>query len=152
MKKNLVSKIIIALLLVTAVLATVHLATRLPEETGAIQIIYNGKMVSVSLPQLPLQDISTTVINGKGEEKAIEGKGIPLSAVLDQAGVDLTATQQVKVVAADEFSACLTVQETMEDGRAYLMQEDSEERPRLVVVGDPDSKRRVKGVTRIEVE
>jgi len=152
MKKNLIPKIIIALVLVTAVLTVVHLATRPAEEAGTIQIIYNGKTVSMPLSQLPLQDVSATVVNGKGEEKSIEGKGTPLSVALSKAGVDLTAARQVTVAAADEFSAVLTVQEAMEEGRAYLMQEEGEERPRLVVVGDPDSKRRVKDVARIEVE
>ena len=152
MKKNLIPKIIIALMLVTAVLAAVHLATRPAEEAGAIQITSSGKTVSVPLSKLPLQDVSATVVNGKGEEKTIEGKGTPLSEALAQAGVDLTTARQVTVSASDEFSAVLTAQEAAEGGRAYLMQEEGKERPRLVVTGDPDSKRQVKDVARIEVE
>lgn len=152
MKKNLIPKIIIALVLVTAVLAAVHLATRPAEEAGAIQITCNGKTVSVPLSKLPLQDVSATVVNGKGEEKTMEGKGMPLSEALAQAGVDLTAARQVKVCATDEFSAVLTAREAAEEGRAWLMQEEGRERPRLVVTGDPDSKRQVKDVARIEVE
>lgn len=152
MKKDLIPKIIIALVLVTAVLAGVHLATRPAEVAGAIQITRSGKTVSVPLSKLPLQDVSATVVNGKGEEKTMEGKGTPLSEVLAQAGVDLTAAQQVKVYAADEFSAVLTAQEAAEEGRVWLMQEEGKERPRLVVAGDLDSKRQVKDVARIEVE
>lgn len=152
MKKNLIPKIIIVLALVTAVLAAVHLATRPTEEAGAIQITYSGKTVSVPLSKLPLQDVSVTVVNGKGEEKILEGKGTPLSEALAQAGADLTAARQVTVSAADEFSAVLTAREAVEEGRAYLMREEGKERPRLVVAGDPDSKRQVKDVARIEVE
>lgn len=152
MKKNSSLKIVIGLVLLVTVLAGIHFAVRQPEEAGAIQVTVDGKTVSVPLSKLPLQDVSGRAVNGKGEEKTIEGKGTPLSEVLAQAGVDLPAIQQVRVVAADEFSAILTVQEATEEGRAYLLQEEGEERPRLVVFGDPDSRRRVKDVARIEAE
>lgn len=152
MKKNLMLKIVIALVLVAAVFAVLHLSTRPTEEAGAIQVSFEGKTVTVPLSNLPLQDVSGTAVNGKGEEKTIEGKGTPLSDVLVQAGVNQSASKQVMVSGADEFYAVLTVQEAMEDGRAYLLQEEGEERPRLIVFGDPDSKRRVKDVARIEVE
>lgn len=152
MKKNRVVKIVVALVLVAAVFAVIHLSTRPAEEAGAIQVSFGEKTVSVLLSNLPLQDVSGTAVNGKGEEKAIEGKGTPLSEVLAQAGVDLSSIHQVRVAAADEFSAILTVQEIAEEGRVYLLQEEGEERPRLVVFGDLDSKRRVKDVARIEVE
>lgn len=152
MKKNLMLKIVIALVLVAVVFAVIHLSTRSAEETGAIQVSYGGKIVSVPLSKLTLQNVSGTAVNGKGEEKTIEGQGTPLSEVLTQAGVDLSTVQQVTVSAADEFSAVLTVGEVTEDGRIYLLQEEGEARPRLIVFGDPDSKRRVKDVARIEVE
>lgn len=152
MKKNLTLKIVLALVLVTAVFAVIHLTTRPAEEAGAIQVVSGGKTVSVPLSGLPLQDVSGTAVNGKGEEKIIEGRGTPLSQVLAQAGVELSAAERVTVSAADEFSAVLTARETAEEGKAFLMQEEGEERPRLVVFGDPDSKRRVKDVARIEVE
>lgn len=152
MKKNLMLKIVLGLVLAAAVFAAVHLATRPAEEAGAIQVSFADKIVSVPLSELPLQDVSGTAVNGKGEEKTIEGKGTPLSAVLAQAGVDLSAVDQVRVSAADEFSAVLTGQEAAEEGKAFLMQEEGEERPRLVVFGDSDSKRRVKDVARIDVE
>lgn len=152
MKKNLILNIMIALVLATAVLAAVHLTTRPAEEAGAVPITCNGKTVSVPLSKFPLQDVSATVVNGKGEEKTMEGKGTPLSEALAQAGVDLAAARQVTVYASDEFSAVLTAREVAEEGRAYLMQEEGKERPRLIVIGDPDSRRQVKDVARIEVE
>lgn len=152
MKKDLTFKIVIVLVLAAAVFAVIHLTTRPAEEAGAIQVVCNGKTVSVPLSKLPLQDVSGVAVNGKGEEKTVEGRGTPLSQVLTQAGLELPAIRQVTVAAADEFSAVLTAEEAMEDGKAYLMQEEGEERPRLVVFGDKDSKRRVKDVARIEVE
>ena len=152
MKKNAALKILLPLVLVTAILAVIHLATRQSEEAGAIQVVSGGKTVSVPLSRLSLRDVSGTAVNGKGEVKTIEGKGTPLSDVLAQAGVDLSAARQITVLAADEFSAVLTAQEAAQEGKAFLMQEEGEERPRLVVFGDPDSKRRVKDVARVTVE
>ena len=152
MKKNLMIKIVLVLALITAVFAVVHLSTRQAEEAGAIQVSVQGRMTSIPLSKLPLQDVSGTTVNGKGEEKTIEGQGTPLSEVLTQAGVDRSTVQQVTISAADEFSAVLTVGEVAEDGKAYLLQEGGEERPRLIVFGDPDSKRRGKDGARIEVE
>lgn len=152
MKKSLMLKIVAVLLLITAVLAVVHLSTRPAEEAGAIQVSFGGRTVSVPLSELPLQDVSGTAGNGKGEEKTIAGKGTPLSDALTRAGVDLSAIRRVTVSAADEFSAVLTAQEVTEEGRVYLLREEGEERPRLIVFGDADSKRRVKDVARIEAE
>jgi len=152
MKRNLIPKILIVLVLVTAALAVIHLATRPEEEAGAIQIVYNHKTVSLPLSGLHLQDVSIPVVNGRGEKKTIEGRGAPLSEVLIQAGADLNTAQQVTVRAADEFYAVLTAQEAAEKDKAYLILEEGEERPRLVVTGDPDSKRQVKDAARIEVE
>ncbi len=152
MKKNLTVKIAIVLVLAAAVFAAIHLSARPVEEDGAIRVSFDGKTVSLPLSRLPLQDVSGTAVNGKGEEKSIEGLGTPLSQVLTQAGVDLSAIQQVTVAAADEFSAVLTAQEAAVEDKAYLLQEEGDERPRLVVFGDTDSKRRVKDVARIEVK
>ena len=152
MKKNPALTIVIALVLLAAVFAVIHLSTRPAEEAGAIQVSYDGKIVSVPLSKLTLQNVSGAAVNGKGEEKTIEGQGTPLSEVLIQAGVDLSAVRQATISAADEFSAVLTVGEITEDGKAFLLREEGEERPRLIVFGDPDSKRRVKAVARIEVE
>lgn len=53
--------------------------------------------------------------------------------------------------AANLVAAVLTAREAGEEGRAYLMREDGE-RPYLLVTGDPNSKRQVRGVARMEVE
>mgnify|MGYP006865372580 CR=1 FL=1 len=64
----------------------------------------------------------------------------------------MSAIRQVTVKASDEFYAVLTAEDISQPDKAYLIQEDGEEWPRLVVFGDPDSKRKVKEVVRLEVE
>lgn len=152
MKKNPIFKVVIGLVLMTAVLTVIHLSTRPTEVVGAIQVSFGEKTVSVSMSEFSLQNVSGMVVNGKGEEKAIEGKGTPLSDVLIQAGVDLSIIQQVTVSAADAFSAVLTTQEVTEGGQVYLLWKGENERPRLIVFGDANSKRQVKDVAWIKVE
>ncbi len=151
-RKNLILGIIIALLLVTAILAILHLNTRTQEQANTLQINYNGEIISLPLTELPVYDVSGTTINGKGEEKQVEAKGTLVSDVLTQAKIDLGTIQQVIVKASDEFYAVLTAEDVAQPDKAYLIQEDGEEWPRLVVFGDPDSKRKVKEVVRLEVE
>lgn len=126
--------------------------TRTQEQAGTLQIGYNGGTISLTLAELPAYDVSGTTIDGKGEKKQVEAKGTLVSDVLTQAGVDLSTIQQVTVKASDEFYAVLTVEDVSQPDKAYLIQEDGEEWPRLVVFGDPDSKRKVKEVVRLEVE
>lgn len=151
-RKNLIFGIIIALLLVTAILAVLHLNTRTQEQAGTLQITCNGDTMSLPLAELPVYDVSGTTIDGKGEKKQVEAKGTLVSDVLAQVGVDLSAIRQVTVKASDEFYAVLTAEDISQPDKAYLIQEDGEEWPRLVVFGDPDSKRKVKEVVRLEVE
>lgn len=126
--------------------------TRTQEQANTLQINYNGEIISLPLTELPVYDVSGTTINGKGEEKQVEAKGTLVSDVLTQAKIDLGTIQQVIVKASDEFYAVLTAEDVAQPDKAYLIQEDGEEWPRLVVFGDPDSKRKVKEVVRLEVE
>lgn len=151
-RKNLILGIIIALLLITVILAALHLTTRTQEQANTLQISYNGKVSSLSLTELSLHDVTGTTVNGKGEESRVEAKGILVTDVLTQSGIDWTSVQQVTVKASDEFYAVLTAEDLEQPDKAYLIQEDDEEWLRLVVFGDPDSKRKVKEVVRLEVE
>lgn len=151
-RKSLIFGIIIALLLVTVILAILHLATRPQEQVSTLQICYNGETTSLPLSDLPLSDVSGTTVNGKGVEAKVDTKGTRISDVLSLAGVDPNRIEQVTVKAFDEFSAVLTAEDIVQPDKAYLIQEDDEEWPRLVVFGDPDSKRKVKDVVRLDVK
>lgn len=128
------------------------MTTRTQEQTNTLQVSYNGETISLPLSDLPLSDVSGMTVNGKGEETQVEAKGTLVSDVLSLAKIELDDVETVTVKASDEFSAVLTAGDVGQPDKAYLIQEDGEERPRLVVFGDPDSKRKVKEVVRLEVE
>ena len=60
----------------------------------------------------------------------------------------------VRVVSSDEYAAELFPEELAAGGTAFLIRDSSDDGAdtvRLIVFGDPDSKRQVKDVVRIEV-
>ena len=149
MKKSKLTVIIIGILVVlTAVLAVVHLTTRQQEQEGALQVVCGGKTVAIAIEDLkPVAQVDGTVTNNAGEEKKISGPGILVSDVLKLAGVEGGA---VKVASADEYVVTLTAAEVAEEGKAWLMIE--EDSLRLIVFGDQGAKRNVKNVVRLTVE
>lgn len=140
----------VALALVTAVLAAVVLGGRekLPERS--LLVTFRGAERLVDLDSLTLRPVSGTVINGKGEEKEVSGQGLDLSQLLQAAGIDPAAVSAVTVTADDAFSARLSGEEVNEDGKAVLT--DDGEELTLIVFGDTNSKRRVHNVVRIDAE
>ena len=149
MKKNYKGIILIAvLLLATAGAALLHLTSRTDVSEGILQVEKDGIKIKISTADLDTKTVAGTIVNGKGEEIAIDSPGVPLIELLADAGV--TAENEVKVIADDEYSVTVTAAELSEMGRVYLLIEEGE-RPRLVVFGDPDSKRNVSGVIRLVV-
>ena len=150
-KQNKAIIAILALLVIAAaVFAVIHLTTReqVPEGAIAIHVGSDVKYVDPSkLTQVPVQG---TVINGKGQEIPVDEKGYELSELLKAAKIDASSIGGIKVTAADEFSASLTKDEVNESGKAYIV--SGEEGLQLVVFGDPNMKRNVRNVERIEVE
>lgn len=124
-------------MLVTAILALVHLTTRTPEVEGSILI--NGEAVSID--SLDLEQVTGTIVNGKGEEKQIDAQGINIAKLFDSDYDSITIT------ASDEYSAVVNVDET---DNAYLILDD--DNPGLVVFGDSNSKRCVRDVVRIDFQ
>jgi len=137
------------MLLLTAVVAVIHLQSRAPAREGVLQIETDGQTMELALEKLRLQEVRGVVVNGKGEERAIEAKGTPLSQVLSQAGVVQYA--QATAVADDGYSAVVTREETEAPGRVFLLLEEGEQ-PQLLVFGDANSKRNVSGVIRLIVQ
>ena len=141
-QKKLILIILAALLLLTAALAILHLSTRDKVPEGALMVTFDGKTSYVEVDKLPLTEVFGTVTNGKGEEKTIEGQGVPLFSILD--GEFQTAT----VSAADEYTATVGA----EDGEnAFLILSDDGS-VRLVVFGDTNAKRDVKQVVKVDFQ
>ena len=131
MKKSLLMSMI-ALILLTAVLAAVHLTTRTPDAEG--EIVINGKSVKIS--ELNIKKVTGSIVNGKGEITQIDSYGIALSDI---------CSCSVTVTASDEYSAEIAADKLK---NAYLITD--EDTLHLIVFGDENSKRNVKNVVRID--
>ena len=119
-------------MLLTAVFAFLHLTARTPEVSG--EIIINGQ--SVHIGDLPLEPVTGTVVNGKGQKTQIDAPGIALSELF---GSDVTVT------AADSYRAEVKKGELAD---AFLILDGDS--LRLVVFGDADAKRNVKNVAEVD--
>ena len=143
MKNKRVYLIILAVLVViTAVLAVVHVTTRERIPDGAVLIRQKGEERYVT-PKAQFQTaVKGTIVNGKGEEKIIDAKGIALK--------DLAKGEfnRATVIASDEYSAVVNAAEA---DNAYLILSDDGS-VQLVVFGDTNSKRAVRNVAIVSFE
>lgn len=136
------------LVALVAVLTVVHLSTRTQVPEGTIAVETADRTVYLDLSGLQTIPVEGTIVNGKGEEKAVSGQGIALLDALAQVGV--TAPARVTAIADDEYSAVIEGSELAQEGRVYLLVEDGQ--GHLVVFGDPNSKRNVSHLTRLVIE
>ena len=139
---------VIALVLVTSVVAVVYLTTRPAAPEGTLRIENGGRVIELPLERLELVPVRGSVVNGRGEERAIAAQGVLLSEVLREAGISEFA--QVAVTADDAYSAAVTAEEIHESDRVYLIQQE-EGGLRLIVFGDSNSKRSVSNVASLSV-
>ncbi len=149
MKTRRMSIILLLVLCVAVLLFTVwHFSTRNVVESGKVQIITASSKTELTFDKIDLIEIHGQVVNGKGEERSVDGKGALLSSVLTTAGV--TVQTEVKVTSDDEYSAVVTAEEIFAPDKVYLMlQEDGQ--IQMVVFGDANSKRNVTNVKMIEL-
>ena len=150
MKKYRAIIFIVLLMLITGVMAALHLKSREEVPEGAIEVSYGEEKYIVDIHELAYENVSGIRVNGKGEEIPVEGAGILLKDLL--AKLEITEFVTVSVVADDAYSADVTAEEIKNNIEAYLIQEEGEERLRLVVFGDKDSKRSVSNVAQIIVK
>ena len=146
MKNRISVRLIAALLIVTALAAAWHFHSQPRSLPGAVSVFHEGRSAYVQTSGLPVSRISGTVVNGKGETRDIDADGIRLSDLLEKAGID--TYDALSVIASDEYRAVLAPDDLP---NAVLLPE-SDDRLRLIVFGDPDSKRNVSDVVRIEVQ
>jgi len=142
--------LLLALVLLTAAVAAIHLSTRVTVPEKTLLVEFQGKSTIVDISALPLQDVQGSLVNGKGETREISAKGCLLSAILEEALDHPENAVKVTITAADEFSAEVSAEEWSLPDRVYLLLEENE--LQLVVFGDSNSKRNVKNVERLLVE
>ncbi len=148
-KKSII--VITVLVIITAIIAAVHLSAREQIPEGAIQVDSGGSSSYIELSEMSLEKVSGTVVNGKGEEKELSADGASLATALSEAGIKVQDVSLVKVTADDEYSAEITGDEMRESGKVFLYQEE-EGKTGLVVFGDENSKRRIHSVVKIDVQ
>lgn len=140
--------IVIVVVLITAAVAVFYLTTRTAVPEGTLRIEHSGRVQELPLEQLELTAVHGAVVNGKGEERTVDARGILLSQVLREAGI--TEFSEVTVTADDEYNAVVTAEEIAEPDKVYLIRQD-EGGMQLVVFGDSNSKRNVSNAVRLSV-
>lgn len=151
MKKMDPAKVIVLILvLVTAAVAVFYLTTRTAVSEGALRVEFvGGQAKELSLESLELVSVQGTVVNGKGEARAINAQGILLSDVLREVGAG--EYSMVTAAADDEYSAQVSAEEIAAPDKVYLIQQE-EGGMQLIVFGDKNSKRNVTNVVRLSVQ
>ena len=141
--------LVTVLIVLTAILAVIHLSSREEVPENTLQISVKGESITVDIEKLEYEQVIGVRVNGKGEEIPIDAPGISVNELLTQEKI--SDYSKVTVVADDSYSAELTAEEVREDGKAFLLNEE-EGSLRLVVLGDENSKRSVSNVVQIIVE
>lgn len=150
-QKRIILVIIIILAAAAAVLAILHLTHSKPVEQGQIEIIRQNQKWLLNAADIAKVSVKGELVNGKGETINIDAKGIALADMLTSIGIDPAKVTVLKITSQDEYSAEISGDELLEDGKVYLTS-DGDETFTLVVFGDSNSKRKVKDVARIEVD
>lgn len=153
MKTSKTMKILmLALLLVTVIVAGAYLALRAQIPEDAIVLEYGSTTYIVDLQGIKMTEIHGERMNGKGEVKPVDGMGFHLQDLVAWTlGKDFTC-DTVTITASDGVSAEITADELNEEGKVVLLWNEEDGRLQLIVFGDSDSKRSVKQVERIEVK
>ncbi len=134
-----------------ALLAILHLTGDRNVEKGRIEIIRKDQKWFVSESEIARIPVKGELINGKGEHVQIDAKGSLLADVLTSIGIDPAEVAVLKISSEDAYSAEISGEELMEEGKVYLTS-NGDKTFTLVVFGDSNSKRKVKNVVRIEVD
>ena len=141
-KTNKIIPVILGVLLL-ALLFSFFLADRCVKElpAGSVSVTLHGKDSVLALEEQKLQDVKGMLLNGKGEAVELEGKGLCLSSLADE------AVEKLTVISKDNYTAELDGDELV---NAYLFLDGDS--VRLVVFGDTNMRRNVRNVAAIVIE
>ncbi len=139
---------IFVLLLATACFACLHFMRRPNVPENSLLVIGQGKEVTVLIEKLPHMKAEGVLVNGKGEEKEVSEDAVVLTEVLKAAGIDQDSVSSITLTASDEYSASYGIDEAE---RVFFVQ-DEEHQISAFIFGDPNAKRRIHDVNRVEAE
>lgn len=149
MKNKKILLAILALVIITAVLAVIHLGNAPQVDEGDLLILQGTTQHYVTIDEQLLVPVTGTLVNGKGDQIPVDALGLPLLEVLRLAGIENIPA--VTVTARDEYSAEVTAEEIVTEGKVYLTVE-ADGTFRLVVFGDKNSKRNVSDVIKLTIQ
>ena len=150
MNRKTILILIASLLLLTAIAAVIHLTTRTRVPEHSLLVISGEKQVLLDIDKLKTYEVSGTVINGKGEEKQVQGQAVSLLEIVQISGLEFKGSNTLAVCAGDEFAAAFTYEEVTKEGQGYLIIGE-DKTVTSVFFGDKNAKRNVKNVERIEI-
>ena len=128
--------------------AALYMRTRDVVPEHSIKVVNGKEEKLVDIEKLNYENISGTRVNGKGEEKKVEGLGILIKDLLAEEKV--AGYSKVTATSDDAYQAEVFAEEIEEPGKVYLLYEDGT--LRLIVFGDDNSKRNVSNVVSMTVE
>lgn len=149
MKNRKIMLAVIALVIVTAIVAVVHLGSvpQVPENEILVQQGTEEKYVSVR--EEAMVAVTGTLVNGKGDQIPVDAMGLSLADVIELSGID--DYDVVTVTARDEYRVEVTAEEIHTENKVYLTV-DTDGTFRLVVFGDSNSKRNVSDVIKLTIQ
>ena len=140
-----------ALVTLTGIFAAAHLTTRAAAPEHALVICAGGAETVLDMDAVEWEEVRGETVNGRGEVNAIEAPGLPLGELLAAAGIDPESVAEVRAIASDAYSATMTGEEVRAEGTVCLIRRDDGS-CQMVVFGDPNSRRNVRDVERLEAE
>jgi len=151
--------IIAALLLLTAVVAVIHLGNQ--KDVKCLLINYAGEEIAVSFEDLNKQEFSGELIDGKGDVTSHVYTGVLLKDLLAEKGIELSTVSGLKITSADNYSVEFGKDEvlaedrlyaaTVADGKAIEGIDPGTEGVQIIIFGDENSRRCVRFASIITV-
>ena len=151
MTKNTITKIIIALVVIVAILGGVYSLTREKIPEGSICLNYGNKKVYFQLEKMETKLYSGETTNNAGKTKTVEGMGCTLEDVLKFCKVDLSKINGVEILSSDNFSAKYEASEISGNDKMCLLIDEDGSVFSVVFNDTYGNKRKVKNVEIINV-